>query len=73
MVKLLTWNVRGYNAPNKQKEVKFICNEEKIRLLGLLETKVKSNKIEELANKLFVGWNYVFNLTHHYNGRIWIA
>ncbi|KAG5621778.1 hypothetical protein H5410_006996 [Solanum commersonii] len=29
MVNLLSWNVRGLNSPNKQKEVKLLCNEER--------------------------------------------
>ncbi|KAH0685006.1 hypothetical protein KY289_022758 [Solanum tuberosum] len=29
MVNLLSWNVRGLNGSNKQKEVKILCNEEK--------------------------------------------
>lgn len=43
---LLSWNDRGLNAPNKQKEVKLLCNMENVSLVGLLETKIKINKIE---------------------------
>lgn len=28
---ILSWNVRGLNASNKQKEIKLLCNEEKVR------------------------------------------
>lgn len=61
------------NAPNKQKEVKLLCNEERVGLVGLLETKIKMNKIEQVAATLFGGWKYLTNLDHHYNGRIWIT
>lgn len=73
MVNLLSWNIRGLNSPNKQKEIRLLCNEQEARLVGLLETKVKVNKIEGLANKLFGCWQYVTNLEHHYNSRIWIT
>ncbi|XP_019233350.1 PREDICTED: uncharacterized protein LOC109213958 [Nicotiana attenuata] len=46
MVSLLAWNVRGINAPNKQKEVKLLCNEHNIGIVGLLETKVKASRCE---------------------------
>lgn len=42
MDNILCWNVRGLNAPNKQNEVKLLCNKENIGLAGLLETKVKA-------------------------------
>lgn len=73
MVSILSWNVRGLNAPNKQKEIKLLCNEERVGLIGLLETKVKQNKVDQLANKMFGVWQYITNLEHHYNGRIWIT
>lgn len=53
IVNLLSWNVRGLNAPNMQKEVKLLCNEEKVSLIGLLETKIKSGNIEILAGSMF--------------------
>ncbi|XP_070051572.1 uncharacterized protein LOC142173617 [Nicotiana tabacum] len=72
IVKLLSWNVRGPKAPNKQNEVTFPCNKEKIGLIGLLETNIKSSRIDQIANKIFGGWHYITNLESHYNGRIWI-
>lgn len=73
MVNMLCWNVRGLNGPIKQKEVKLLCNIENVGLVGLLETKIKINKIEEIARKMFDGWQYITNLECHYNGRIWIT
>ncbi|KAM3237405.1 hypothetical protein P3L10_012434 [Capsicum annuum] len=70
MINLLSWNVRGLNAPNKQKEVQLLCNEENMCLIGLLETKIKREKIDSLAVNMFACWSYVTNLEEHYNGRI---
>ncbi|XP_060202744.1 uncharacterized protein LOC132631162 [Lycium barbarum] len=36
------------------------------------ETKVKTNKVDQLVSKLFGGWDYITNLEAHYNGRILI-
>lgn len=55
MDNLLCWNIRGLNGPNKQREVNILCNNERIGLLGLVETKIKANKITEKANSIFSG------------------
>jgi len=65
MMIILSWKVRGLNVPNKQIEVKILCNEEKVSLISLLETKIKSRKIEKLAESMFTGWKYVTNLRRH--------
>lgn len=53
--------------------MKLLCNEEQVGLIGQLETKMKSNKIDQPVEKLFGGWQYVTSLAQHYNGRIWIT
>lgn len=73
MDNILCWNFRGMNAPNNQKEIKLLSNKENIGLVGLLETKIKVNKVDLIASKLFGGWEFVTNLSHHYNGRVWIT
>lgn len=60
----------GLNAPNKQKKIKLLCNEERVGLIGLLETKIKRDKIDQVMGKLFGGWQFISNLDCHYNGRI---
>lgn len=37
-------------------------------MIGILETKVKVNRADQLANKLFGGWGYITNLEQYYNG-----
>ncbi|XP_060203004.1 uncharacterized protein LOC132631444 [Lycium barbarum] len=69
----MCWNVRGLNAPNKQNEVKLKCNKESIGMVGLVENKIKVTKIDNVANMLFGGWNFLTNLEHHYNGRVWLT
>nr|XP_009600461.1 uncharacterized protein LOC104095915 [Nicotiana tomentosiformis] len=70
MVNCLAWNVRGLNAPNKQREVKLLCYKERTGLIGLLETKLKQDKVQKIIEKQFSGWRYTTNLNYHYNGRI---
>ena len=49
--------MRGLNGLNKQKEVKLLCNENNVGLIGLLETKIKINRVPELARTMFEDGN----------------
>jgi len=53
MDRICSWNIRGLNWPNKQEDVKIILHEKHIGFIGLLETKVKENKAEKIANNIF--------------------
>ena len=55
MDNIASWNIRGLNWPNKQEEVKLFMHTNKIGLLGLLETKVKDQKVDMIANIIFPG------------------
>lgn len=55
MVNLLCWNIWGLNGPSKQKEVKLLCKETRVGLMGLLETKVKAHRVEQVVKNMFVG------------------
>lgn len=70
MINILSWNVRGLNGLNKQREVKLLCNELEVGLIGLLETKIKSNRIDAIADNMFGGWKIHTNHLSHYNGRV---
>lgn len=73
MVNILAWNVRGLNAPKKQKEVRLLCNEHNISLVGLLETKIKVSQIDNMINNMLDGLQDITNLEQHQNGRICIV
>lgn len=44
-----------------------------IRLVGLLETKVKEKKVNSIANNIFQGWHWYHTFHLNPKGRIWIA
>ena len=50
MDNLTTWNIRGFNSPNKLKEVKSFCWRNKIGLLPLMETKVHDINYDKVAS-----------------------
>ncbi|KAJ8422257.1 hypothetical protein Cgig2_029100 [Carnegiea gigantea] len=57
-------------TPNKQEDVKIFLYEKQIGFIGLLETKVKENKVEKIAHNIFQGWNWHHNFTLRTKGRI---
>ncbi|KAJ8421769.1 hypothetical protein Cgig2_000946 [Carnegiea gigantea] len=67
-----SWNVRGLNWPNKQEDVKIFLQLNKIGLVGLLETKIKRQKVETIASNIFRGWDWTNNFEIS-KGRIWVA
>lgn len=45
IVNQLVLNLWGFNAPNKQEDVKILCNDKKVSLIGLLETKKRERNL----------------------------
>lgn len=65
MVNLLSWNVKGLNGPNKQEEVELPYNQERAGLIGLLETKLKRIRMDQMVESMSGGWKYIHNLEYH--------
>jgi len=49
MDNIASWNVRGLNNPNKQKDAKLFLSKSKVGLMGLVETKVRKENEQEVA------------------------
>ncbi|OIT18997.1 hypothetical protein A4A49_64742, partial [Nicotiana attenuata] len=45
----------------------------KVGLVGMIETRIKNNKVEGIVSKMFGGWEHFSNHNAHYNGRILIV
>lgn len=60
---LAAWNVRGLNGPLTQNKVVSLCRQHNISLFGLLETKMKLERVFVFMNNKFRGWNWFSN--HH--------
>jgi len=45
----------------------------KIRLVGLLKTKVKEKNVDTVAGKVFLGCHWLHNFSLNTKGRIWLA
>ncbi|RAL43238.1 hypothetical protein DM860_015128 [Cuscuta australis] len=69
---ILCWNVRGLNGLNKQWEVRNMADKYKLNIMGILETKVRKSKEEDVRNKVLKSWGFYSNVEHHPLGRIWV-
>ncbi|XP_074283422.1 uncharacterized protein LOC141607972 [Silene latifolia] len=66
------WNMRGINGPDKQKDVRWFLQQNKLGLCGLVETKVMSDAEAKVHYNLGTIWNKVTNNNHYNGGRVWI-
>ncbi|XP_062075415.1 uncharacterized protein LOC133779472 [Humulus lupulus] len=55
---IISWNVRGLNGINKHGPVSDLCKKYRIGVGGLLETKLKGNKISRFVEFCFPNWDY---------------
>ncbi|KAK4392724.1 hypothetical protein Sango_2050200 [Sesamum angolense] len=55
-MKIGFWNVRGLNRPLKQNRVAHLIKNNRLYLLGILETKLAATAIPKIINRLFSGW-----------------
>ncbi|XP_074283244.1 uncharacterized protein LOC141607795 [Silene latifolia] len=70
-MKVSSWNIRGFNDKIKQQEVRGYLRDNKVKVMGLLETRVKLNNFAAIS-RLFPSYLVMNNYSHHYNGRIWV-
>ncbi|XP_074312824.1 uncharacterized protein LOC141648211 [Silene latifolia] len=69
---IASWNIRGFNKAVKQVEVVKYLSENKVDILGLLETRVKKNKANRILRNKFRNFDSYCNYQSHDNGRIWL-
>lgn len=71
MVKLAMWNNRGVNTQIKHVEVHNLLFDNKIDVLGLLETKVKEENMKKVLEGI-CNWRVQTNYLDAVNGRVWV-
>lgn len=70
MASIAFWNIRGLNDPIKQNGVNEFILKNKVKLIGLLETKVGRDNICEVKNRINPHLDYDENLDQAPYGRI---
>ena len=54
-MKLISWNVRGFNSPAKQRILKNMIQQDKPAMVFLQETKCNSTVLETILNRIWLG------------------
>lgn len=70
MDNIMCWNIRGLNRKTKQIEVRKVLQDHNIKLLGLLETKVRAHALGGLYLTICPWWCITSNLPWNGRGRI---
>ncbi|XP_056688579.1 uncharacterized protein [Spinacia oleracea] len=73
MVSICTWNIRGLNDPSKVTEVKKLLHTYNIKVMAILETRVKSRKSQVIMDKFGSKWCWANNYSCSDKGRIWLG
>ncbi|XP_075086042.1 uncharacterized protein LOC142168789 [Nicotiana tabacum] len=72
MMNWLFCNIRGVNKRYKHKEVREYIRENKIKLVDLVETKVKEGNAQRISKAIILRWSILTNYKDARNGRIWL-
>lgn len=54
-----SWNVRGFSEPLRRREILHMCNKKKIDILGILETKIKDEEVQEAMSMFREEWKWL--------------
>ena len=73
MDSIVSQNIRGLNWPNRQEDVCSFLYNNKVGIIGLLETEVKDKNVDKVVGKTFPGWLWQHNFEYDTKGRIQIA
>ena len=69
-MKIGFWNVRGFNRPLKHNGVAHLIKNNRLCLLGILETKLAASTIPKILSRSFPGWCQTNNFDTIAGGRI---
>ncbi|KAK4423208.1 hypothetical protein Salat_1903600 [Sesamum alatum] len=69
-MKIGFWNVRGFNRPLKHNGVAHLIKNNRLCLLGILETKLHASAIPRIIHRSFPGWCQTNNFDAITGGRI---
>ncbi|KAL2225249.1 UNVERIFIED_CONTAM: Retrovirus-related Pol polyprotein from type-2 retrotransposable element R2DM, partial [Sesamum indicum] len=72
-MKIGFWNVRGFNRPLKHNGVAHLIKNNRLCLLGILETKLAASSIQTILSRSLPGWCQANNFDTIAGGRILVV
>lgn len=70
---LFVWNARGICSSERQNELRKICEEKAIEIIGILETKTGKERFEEAKERLGSEWKVERNTDDENRDSIWLG
>ena len=68
-----SWNIRGLNRTNKQREIVQLIHNHSIDIMGIVETKIKLGKQDNVQFKMLPQWDFLTNSNSDSTNRIWLT
>ncbi|XP_075091749.1 uncharacterized protein LOC142171925 [Nicotiana tabacum] len=68
----MSWNSEGLNKRYKQKEIAIYLKENKVKLVGIVETRAKEHNASKISRKIAPRWEFETNYASAVSGRVWI-
>ncbi|KAJ9566332.1 LOW QUALITY PROTEIN: hypothetical protein OSB04_002298 [Centaurea solstitialis] len=73
-VNVATWNIRGLNSPEKQREIEMLLRINEVNLFCVLETRINGDTLGTISRRVFGRWNWMSNQNFSPHGtRILVA
>uniref|UniRef100_A0A5B6YUZ1 Reverse transcriptase domain-containing protein n=1 Tax=Davidia involucrata TaxID=16924 RepID=A0A5B6YUZ1_DAVIN len=73
MFKMMAWNIRGLNAPLKQKEIRRYVKLHKLAVFSISETKVRWSNVDWMFKRCFSDWNIIHSGSASSVCRLWVC
>jgi len=73
MDRIISWNVRGMNSPQKQEDIKLFLHQQPTGMVGFLETKVKEENMTQVVGRVCNNWHWVHNADSMNRGRVLVC
>lgn len=70
MASITKWNVRGINYPQRTEEIKEMVKDNKVGLMGFVETKVKNPNSMRIQKQINSRWMFIDNYLSDDSGRL---
>jgi len=73
MHRIVCWNVRGMNSPQKQEDIGLFLHQQSTGMVGFIETKAQERNMAQVAGRVCSNWHWVHNVDSMNKGRVLVC
>lgn len=70
---ILSCNVRGLNDPSKLIELRHLIGMHRVRIVCLIETRVKESNMGKITRRMGKSWSWVHNYEYSHKRKLWVG